>query len=68
MNPLYQMMTQAMPNNNAMGLLQRFQQFRNSFRGNPQEQVQRMLQSGQISNEQYQRAVQMAQQFQGFLK
>ena len=68
MNPLYQMMAQAMPNNNAMGLLQRFQQFRNSFRGNPQEQVQRMLQSGQISNEQYQRAVQMAQQFQGFLK
>ena len=68
MNPLYQMMAQAMPNNNAMGLLQRFQQFRNSFRGNPQEQVQRMLQSGQISQEQYTRAVQMAQQFQGFLK
>lgn len=68
MNPLYQMMAQGMQGNGAMGLLQRFQQFRNTFRGNPQEQVQRMLQSGQISNEQYQRAVQMAQQFQGFLK
>ena len=63
-NPLFGMMQNQMPNN----LMQRFQQFRSTFRGNPQQQVQQMLQSGQISQEQYNRAVQMAQQLQGLLK
>ena len=68
MNPLYQSMMQNLPTNNVMPLLQRFNQFRNSFRGNPQEQVQALLNSGRVSQADYNRAVQMAQQMQGMLK
>ncbi len=57
MNQLYNDMNQN-------GFVQRFQQFKNSFHGNPQEQVQQLLNSGKVSQDQYNRAVQMAQQFQ----
>ena len=57
MNPIYQQM---MPQNNVM---QRFLQFKQQFRGNPQEQVQQLLNSGKISQAQYNQAVQMANQF-----
>lgn len=53
--------------NNPLYLMQQFMQFKNSFRGNPQEQVRQMLQSGQISQEQYNQAVQQAQQLQAML-
>ena len=56
MNPLYQQMT---PNNN---LLQRFQQFKQNFTGNPHEQVQQLLNSGKVSQQQYDSAVRMANQ------
>lgn len=67
MNPIYQAMMNNIPNGNA-NLLQRFQQFKQSFNGNPQQMVQQMLQSGRISQAQYNAAVQMAQQLQGLLK
>ena len=61
MNPLYnEMGNNNVPNN----FMSRFQQFRQNFKGNPQEQVQQMLNSGKVSQAQYNRAVQMAQQFQ----
>lgn len=41
----------------------RFQQFRQSFNGNPQQIIQQMLDSGRISQEQYNAAYQMAQRF-----
>lgn len=68
MNPIYQAMMQALPNNNMLGLLQQFKQFKAGFRGNPQQQVQKLLQSGRVSQAQYDQAVQMAQQLQGLLK
>lgn len=63
------------PNNNVSqpddggfaDFIQQFQQFKSQFRGNPQEQIQRMLQSGQISQEQLNKAQQLAQQFIRFL-
>lgn len=59
MNQLFtQLNTGSQSQNN---LISRFQKFRQSFSGNPQEQIQRMLNSGQISQEQYNRAVQQAQ-------
>ena len=58
MNPLYQQMQ---PGNN---LLQRFQQFRQQFQGDPRQQIQQMMNSGRINQNQYNQAVQMAQQFQ----
>ena len=61
MNPLYnEMRTNTVPDN----FMSKFQQFRQNFKGNPQEQVQQMLNSGRVSQAQYDRAVQMAQQFQ----
>lgn len=45
-------------------ILMQFMQFKNSFRGDPQQMVQRMLNSGQISQQQYDNAVQMARQLQ----
>ena len=59
-NPLFGMMQNQMPNN----LMQRFQQFQQMFRGDPRQQIQQMLNSGRISQEQYNQAVQMAQQIQ----
>ena len=54
-NPLFSMMNQN-------GLMQRFQQFQQMFRGDPRQQIQEMLRSGKISQGQYNQAVQMAQQ------
>ena len=58
MNPLFGMMN---PQNN---LMQRFQQFQQMFKGDPRQQIQQMMQSGRISQDQYNKAVQMAQQLQ----
>lgn len=58
-NPLFGMMQGQMPMN---GMMQRFQQFRQMFRGDPKQQVQQMLNSGRVSQDQYNQAVQMAQQ------
>lgn len=61
MNELFQMMNGQNP---MAGLLQRFQQFQQSFKGDPKQQVQQLLNSGRISQQQYNQAVQMAQQLQ----
>lgn len=53
---------------NPMQMMQQFQQFRNNFRGNPQQMVQHMLQTGQINEAQLQQAMQTARQFQQFVK
>lgn len=63
-NPLFSMMQQQAPANN---LLQRFQQFQQMFKGDPRQQVQNLLNSGKISQQDYDRAVQMAQQLQRML-
>lgn len=48
-NPLYQQFQQ----NNPPNILQQFQQFRQAFRGDPKQEVQRLLQSGRMTQEQY---------------
>ena len=60
-NPLYGSMQ---PQNN---MLQRFQQFQKMFKGDPKEQVQQLLNSGRVSQSQYNQAVQMANQLQKML-
>jgi len=60
MNPLYQMM---MSNNN--NLLSKFQQFKNSFRGDPRQQVEQLLRSGRVSQEQYNQAIQQVKSLLG---
>lgn len=63
-NPLYNELSQ---NNSGNGFINQFMQFKQNFHGNPQEQVQNLLRSGKVSQQQYNRAVQMAQQFQRML-
>ncbi len=61
-NPLYQQMGNTQMGNG--NILQRFQQFRQMFQGDPRAQVQQLLNSGRVSQQQYNQAVQMAQQMQ----
>lgn len=63
-NPLFNMIGNQLPSNN---LIQQFNQFKQTFKGDPKEQVQRMLNSGQITQDQYNKAVQMAQAFQNMI-
>jgi len=63
-NPLFQMIG---PQNPMAQMMQRFQQFQQSFRGDPRQQVQQLLNSGKVSQAQYDQAVKMAQQFQKML-
>lgn len=46
-------------------MMMQFMQFKQNFRGNAQQQIQQMLNSGKISQEQYNQAVQQAQQMRG---
>ena len=63
-NPLYDMMNKQQDQN---GLIQRFNQFRQQFRGDPRQQVQELLNSGKVSQQQYDQAVQMANRLQRML-
>lgn len=49
-------------------MMQQFQQFRNNFQGDPKQEVEKLLQSGKMSQQQLNQLQAMAQQFQGFLK
>lgn len=61
-NPLYNSMN-SMPNN-MNGFFQRLNQLKQTFKGDPRQQIQNMLNSGQVSQADYNRAVQMAQNIQ----
>lgn len=54
--------------NNMFQMVQQFRQFQQNFRGDPKQQIQQLLNSGKVSQDQYNRAVQMAQQLQMMLK
>lgn len=62
-NPIFNMMGAPQMG----GLMQRLQQFQQMFRGDPRQQVQQLLNSGRVSQTQYNQAVQMAQQIQRML-
>ena len=52
---------------NFQGMMQRFQQFQQTFKGDANQQIQQMMNSGKINQGQYNQAVQMAQQFRRML-
>lgn len=60
MNPLYDMMK----NNGLPPIVQQFMQFKQNYNGDARAQIQQMLSSGKISQADYDKAVQMAQQLQ----
>ena len=60
-SPLYQMygqQSQQQPKN----IISEFMNFRNNFQGDPKAQVMNMLSSGQVSQAEYNQAVQQANQ------
>lgn len=67
MNPIYQQYGKQM-NMPVSDFMTRFQQFQKTIQGNPQQMVQQMLNSGKISQEQFNQAVQMANQMMRFIK
>lgn len=56
------------PFGNLQQMASQFQQFKSTFQGDPRQQVQELLNSGRMSQEQFNRLQQMASQLQGFLK
>lgn len=65
-NPLYSLFGNSQFGNMA-GLVQQFNQFKNAFKGDPRQQVQQLLNSGAVSQQQYNQAVQQAQALQQIL-
>lgn len=62
-NPLFQQMMGSSTNN----LMQRVQQLKSSIGGDPMQYIQKLLNSGRITQSQYNSAVQQARQIQQFL-
>lgn len=59
-------MMQQIPNN-PMQMIQQFNQFKNSFTGDPKQAVMNLLQSGQMNQDQLNQLQSMAKQFQSFM-
>lgn len=55
------------PFGNMQQMIQQFNQFKNSFTGDPKQAVQNMLNSGRISQDDLNRAQEMARQLMQFL-
>ena len=65
-NPIFNALGGNMPANN---ILAQFQQFRQQMQGkNPHEEINKLLQSGAISQQELNQVQQMAQQFQSILR
>lgn len=69
-NPLFNLLGGGMPQGNGpMQILKRFQEFRKQMQGkNPQEEINQLLQSGKISQQQLNQAQQMAGQMRGLFE
>lgn len=68
MNELFQQFGSNMPMPGGIGnLIQQFNQFRANFQGNPQQQVQQLLSSGKMSQEQFNQLAGLARKFQSLL-
>lgn len=65
-NPIFNALGGNMPENN---MFAQFQQFRQQMQGkNPHEEINKLLQSGAINQQQLNQAQQMAQQFQSMFR
>ena len=68
-NPLFNALGGGMPQGNGpMQMIQQFMQFKQNFKGDPKAEVEKMLQSGRISQQQLNQVQQMAGKFQHMLK
>lgn len=71
-NPLFNMFGQNSQNRgpfgNLMNLVGQFNNFRNSFQGDPEQKVKELLNSGQMTQAQFDQLSQVAKQFQEIMK
>lgn len=51
------------PFQNMQMMMQKFQQFQQTFKGNANQQIQQMMNSGKVNQQMYNQAIQSAQQF-----
>ena len=56
------------PFGNLQNMMNQFNQFRNTFKGDPKQQVQELLNSGRMTHDQFNKLKQMADQIQGMFK
>lgn len=54
--------------NNFFQMMQQFQQFKANFQGDPKAEVEKLLQSGKLNQQQLNQLQQMAEQFQSLMK
>lgn len=71
-NPLFDMLNNNQPQsygpfNNMNNVMNQFNQFRSTFQGDPRQKVQELLNSGQMSKEQFDQLSSMAQMFQSLI-
>ena len=57
-----EMNNQGMPQNNIMQIINDIKNFKNSFNVNPKEEVQKLLNTGQMTQQQFNQLSQMANQ------
>lgn len=68
MNPLFNLLGSSSLPPNMKNMINQFQQFKQTFSGDPRQQIQMMLNSGRISQDQYNKAVQMANELSKYLR
>lgn len=69
-NPLFQQLNQNNGGgiNNPLQMIQKFNEFRQNFTGDPKQMVEQLLQSGRMSQQDFQKYSQMASEFQKLVK
>lgn len=68
MNPLFNILGGGQQNGGFAQLVQQFNQFRQTFAGDPRQKVQELLNSGQMSQAQYNQLAGMATELEKLLK
>lgn len=67
-NTIFNAMMANTPLGGMQNLIQQYKQFRQTFQGDPQQKIQEMLSSGQITQEQVNQARSMATEFQKLMR
>ena len=68
-NPIFNLLNRNnVPNNNMTAMINNFRQFSSSFQGDPRARVQHLLNTGQMTQAQFNQLRDMANQFQNLLK
>ena len=71
MNPLFNALGGGQipgPMGQFQNMIQQFRQFQQSFKGDPKAEVEKLVQSGKISQQQLNQLQQMAKQFQSLME